>query len=111
MSRIATHYNYKNILDLAHADFYESHIRQFDMILFRENRPQEWLSFLHKLSFAIKETGAIVIPGIHRSAESTQTWNHLRAHGAVKMSIDLYGIGLLLFRDEFKVKQHFVVKC
>jgi hypothetical protein len=110
LNRIAYHYDYRSILDLEHAEYFDNHTRQYDMVLFREHKPGMWLPMLHKMVFAVKKNGVIAVPGIHKSAEATAAWNNLRGHGAVRLSLDLYSIGLLFFSDDFKVKQHFVIK-
>ena len=46
----------------------------------------------------------------HATHKSTARWNAIRARPEVTLSIDLYNIGLLFFRKEFKVKQHFILK-
>ena len=56
-----------------------------------------------------KET-AIIIPGIHSSPLHTRCWNEVAGLPCVKLSIDLFSLGLLFFKDEFKEKQHFVLK-
>jgi len=52
----------------------------------------------------------IIIRDIHTTAHNSKVWKRLASHTNVTMSIDLYKIGLLLFRKEFKVKQHFILK-
>lgn len=108
--RIAQQYNYTAILDLRHANFYDLLPRMYDMVLLRQDRAGDWLATLHKFRFPIKEEGMIVAPGIHSTEDHTEAWNKLKADGAVRMSIDLYDVGLLLFSPAFKEKQHFVIK-
>jgi hypothetical protein len=52
----------------------------------------------------------LLIPDIHASAENTSNWNTLRSNDRVLLSIDLFELGLLITRPEFKEKQHFVLK-
>lgn len=52
----------------------------------------------------------VMIDRIHRTAAHTQAWDAIRAVEKVRLSIDLYRCGLLFFREEFLVKQHFVLK-
>jgi hypothetical protein len=39
-----------------------------------------------------------------------QAWQQVKDHPAVTLSIDLFFIGLVFFRKDFKVKQHFRVR-
>jgi hypothetical protein len=59
----------------------------------------------------LQEAGMLVVPGIHRNAAATRQWQTICAYPGVMMSIDMYGIGLIFSRTEFKVKQHFVLKA
>lgn len=52
----------------------------------------------------------VLVRAPHASRESTMCWNALCARPEVTLSIDLYKIGLLFFRKEFRVKQHFVLR-
>lgn len=110
LGKVAAYYGYRNMLDLEHADFYDLETGQYDMVLFREGRHEDWLQQLHKFVPALKITGAIAVPGIHNTPLCTEAWDALCRNELVKMSIDTYDVGLLFFREEFKVKQHFAVK-
>jgi hypothetical protein len=39
-----------------------------------------------------------------------RAWETIKAHPATTLSIDLFFIGLAFLREEFKVKQHFILK-
>ncbi|HXS37379.1 MAG TPA: hypothetical protein VN721_11810 [Flavipsychrobacter sp.] len=52
----------------------------------------------------------IVVSNIHETRLHTEMWNRVAKGTKVKLSIDLYKIGLLFFKEEFKVKQHFILK-
>lgn len=52
----------------------------------------------------------IIIPSIHKTAIHSRCWKSAASLPEVKMSIDLYDYGLLLFQPEFRVKQNFVLK-
>lgn len=51
-----------------------------------------------------------IFDDIHWSPEMERAWNRIREHERVRCSIDLFFIGILFFRNEFKEKQHFTVK-
>jgi hypothetical protein len=110
LGRVAAYYGYRHMLDLEHADFYDLEAGQYDMVLFRAGRHNDWLEQLHKFVPALKKTGAIAVPGINKTPLCTEAWDALCRDELVKMSIDTYDVGLLFFREEFKVKQYFAVK-
>ena len=55
-------------------------------------------------------TTVILLPNIHESIFHSYTWSNLTRDPAVKLSIDVFQYGILLFSEDFKEKQHFVLK-
>jgi predicted O-methyltransferase YrrM len=51
-----------------------------------------------------------IFDDIHWSKEMEQAWETIKYHKAVRCSIDLFFIGIVFFRQEFKEKQHFVIR-
>lgn len=72
--------------------------------------PEHWTLELQRFLPPTDKQLLLVLPGIHQSPLHTETWNRLCTAPVVTMSIDLYQYGLLLFREEFLVRQHFVLK-
>ena len=52
----------------------------------------------------------LVFDDIHWSSEMEAAWETIKNHEAVRCSIDLFFIGIILFRNEFKEKQHFAIR-
>ena len=52
----------------------------------------------------------LVFDDIHWSSEVEAAWEIIKSHEAVICSIDLFFIGIVLFRKEFKEKQHFSIR-
>lgn len=52
----------------------------------------------------------LVFDDIHWSAEMEEAWQTIKNHEAVRCSIDLFFIGIVLFRKEFKDKQAFSIR-
>ncbi|MDB5202493.1 MAG: class SAM-dependent methyltransferase [Ferruginibacter sp.] len=52
----------------------------------------------------------IVFDDIHWSEEMEEAWAAIIAHEAVTLSIDLFFIGIVFLRKEFKVKQQFSIR-
>ena len=52
----------------------------------------------------------LVFDDIHWSSEMEEAWETIKEHEAVRCTIDLFFIGIVLFRKEFKEKQDFVIR-
>lgn len=52
----------------------------------------------------------LVFDDIHWSSEMEQAWEEIKNHPAVRCSIDIFFLGFVFFRSEFKVKQHFSIR-
>jgi hypothetical protein len=106
INRIAVYYGCNDVLLLP---IQNKQSRPGDMLLLNDDALQ-WNSILEAHPPVINSRTIIVVPNIHGSLQHTKSWQQLTAHTMVRMSIDLYGMGLLLFNEEFKEKQHFVLK-
>ncbi len=105
ISRIALYYGCKNVLSVPAEN---STIQKPDMLLLNDSR--QWAVLFEHYAPVLNGNTIVVVPHIHQTVLQTRAWGKIVAHPQVRMSIDLYGIGLLLFREEFKEKQHFVLK-
>jgi predicted O-methyltransferase YrrM len=65
--------------------------------------------FLQLLAYT-NHSSVMVFDDIHWSKEMELAWEEIKAHPRVMLTIDLFFIGLVFFRDEFKVKQHFSIR-
>ena len=72
---------------------YEATIKQFELLL----------AYRH-------ENTILVFDDIYWSAGMTKAWLEIKAHPAVRLSIDIYKMGIVFFRKSFKNKVHFVLK-
>jgi predicted O-methyltransferase YrrM len=52
----------------------------------------------------------LIFDDIHWSAEMERAWAQIKADPRVMMTIDLFFFGLVVIRDEFKVKQDFTIR-
>lgn len=52
----------------------------------------------------------LVFDDIHWSEEMEKAWEEIKAHPAVQYTIDIFFLGFVFFRNEFKVKQNFVIR-
>jgi predicted O-methyltransferase YrrM len=51
-----------------------------------------------------------IFDDIHWSAGMEEAWRTICQHPAVTCSIDLFFLGFVFFRPEFKAKQHFCIR-
>ena len=49
----------------------------------------------------------LIFDDIHWSREMEQAWQTIKEHPSVRCTIDLFFIGIVFFRQEFREKQHF----
>ncbi|WP_345080553.1 hypothetical protein [Nemorincola caseinilytica] len=78
-------------------------------VILLTGEPAAWGKQVTQHLPALQAGSMIAVPGIHDTAAHTHAWDALCANAGVSMSIDLYGMGLLISKPEFKEKQHFVV--
>ncbi len=52
----------------------------------------------------------LIFDDIHWSAEMEEAWAEIKSHNAVTLTIDLFFIGIVFLRKDFKVKQHFSIR-
>jgi len=64
---------------------------------------QQLLPFLHNDSI-------LVFDDVHWSTELEQAWEEIKQHPAVQCTVDVFFLGFVFFRKEFKVRQHFTVR-
>ncbi|WP_245752732.1 O-methyltransferase [Chitinophaga arvensicola] len=65
--------------------------------------------FQQCLQFA-DEYSVFIFDDIHWTPDMEAAWHTIQEHPQVTMTIDLFFIGLVFFRKDFKVKQHFTLK-
>ena len=65
--------------------------------------------FTQLLNFSSPST-ILIFDDIHWSREMEEAWEHIKAHDAVTLSIDLFFTGIIFLRKEFKEKQHFSIR-
>jgi predicted O-methyltransferase YrrM len=68
-------------------------LRYFDMLVARASR-----------------SSVLIFDDIHWSEEMEEAWAAIKKDARVFLTVDLFFVGLVFFREEFKVKQDFVVR-
>ncbi len=52
----------------------------------------------------------LILDDIHWSREMEEAWETIKKHPSVRCTIDLFFIGIVFFREEFREKQHFKIR-
>lgn len=89
------------IRDMGSADF---------VFIDGNHRKEPTERYFHTMLPYLHNDSVLVFDDIHWSRDMEQAWEHIKDNGAVRCSIDLFFIGIVLFRQEFKEKQHFTIR-
>src|SRR5699024_3560402 len=83
-------------------------LRNMDMLYIEgENNTKRVCAYFAAYIPQISENSVLVLGGINDSEQMRAAWMELKRDDRVTFSIDLYHLGLVFFRKEMKVKQHF----
>lgn len=83
---------------------------EFDCVFFDGNHQKEpTLEYFKQCLDHISQNSFFIFDDIHWSGEMEQTWQEIKKHQRVTLTIDLFQFGLVFFRD-MPEKQHFVLR-
>lgn len=74
------------------------------------HRLEPTLRYFEQILAHTHEQSIVILDDIHWSEGMEQAWQQVKAHPAVTLTIDLFFVGLVFFRKDFKVKQHFSIR-
>lgn len=74
------------------------------------HRRQPTLEYFSALRAKSVPSSILIFDDIHWSEEMEEAWKQIRGHESVTLTIDLFFIGIVFFRADFKVKQHFTIR-
>ena len=123
MRRVVHHFRFREIVvpstdDLRHDIFRATAAiaddrsqETFDRLQdWRAIAPEFWLDRFKKDLGQLGRNDVIAVHGIHQSVQHAEAWRMLIGQPEVRLSIDLFRVGLLFFSEDFKERQHFVLK-
>jgi predicted O-methyltransferase YrrM len=86
-------------------------LRSLDLVFVDGNHRREptWRYFDTLIDHASRSS-VLIFDDIHWSREMEEVWAAIRADPRSMLTIDLFSLGLVFLRDEFKVKQDFVIR-
>lgn len=88
-----------------------AHLHTIDMVFIDGNHRKE--PTLHYFDLLVAEHNndtILVFDDIHWSREMEVAWKEIQEHPSVRCTVDLFFIGIVLFRREFFEKQHFTIR-
>lgn len=74
------------------------------------HREEPTVRYFNELLPKIHNNTILVFDDIHWSREMENAWATIQQHPSVKCTIDLFFIGIVVFRKEFHEKQHFRIR-
>lgn len=74
------------------------------------HRRDPTLHYFHQLLQKKGNDSIFIFDDIHWSAEMEEAWDGIKRHPAVTCSIDLFFMGFVFFRPEFKTPQQFCIR-
>lgn len=74
------------------------------------HRKEPTLDYFFQILPRMQPGSILVFDDIHWSAEMEEAWQIIRDHPDVKLTVDLFFIGIVFFRDDFLIRQEFVVR-
>ena len=74
------------------------------------HRLEPTLRYFEMLLKHSHENTILIFDDIHWSPEMEEAWEEIKKSEAVTCSIDLFFLGLVFLRKDFKAKQHFVIR-
>jgi len=84
--------------------------KQVDLVFIDGNHSQEpTVKYFNQLLPFIHNNTIIIFDDIHWSKSMENAWEEIKNHEQVTLSIDLFFIGIIIFRREIMAKQHFKI--
>jgi predicted O-methyltransferase YrrM len=74
------------------------------------HRLEPTLNYFEQFLSKINNDSILIFDDIHWSKEMEEAWETIKAHSSVKCTVDIFFLGFVFFRQEFKMKQDFVVR-
>lgn len=74
------------------------------------HRYQPTINYFHLFLSKSHNGTILVFDDIHWSAEMEKAWEEIKSHPSVQYTIDIFFLGFVFFRHDFKVKQNFSIR-
>jgi len=74
------------------------------------HRKQPTIHYFEQLLEKAGKNSIFIFDDIHWSREMEEAWQYIQQHSSVTLSIDLFFVGIVFFREEQRVQQHFSIR-
>jgi predicted O-methyltransferase YrrM len=74
------------------------------------HRKKPTIGYFNELLKKVTSNSIVIFDDIHWSRGMEQAWREIKGHPSVMLTIDIFFFGIIFFRPEFKVKQHFTIR-
>jgi len=71
---------------------------------------EDLTSYFNAVLKKINTQSILIFEGIHNSKEMEASWEAIKMHNEVKLTIDLYKLGIVFFRQEQLEKENFIIR-
>jgi len=86
-------------------------VEQVDLAYIDGNhRYQPTVNYFRQIVPKMHNQSVLVFDDIHWSKEMEAAWEEIKGHPDVLCTVDLFFLGFVFFRQEFKEKQHFTIR-
>jgi hypothetical protein len=68
------------------------------------------LDYFQQLLLHVTPSTILIFDDIHWSREMEEAWSQIRQQPGVKLTIDLFFIGIVFFNEDIKIPQHYMVR-
>jgi hypothetical protein len=98
---IKAHENQNNLSKIETLDF---------AFLTATDHVEAFLSNANKALQIMHPAAWMIVQGIHSSAVMETAWERLKKNDQVRLTIDLFSVGIIFCRKEQKEKEHFIIR-
>lgn len=74
------------------------------------HRYQPTMAYFNLLLEKKNNDSVFIFDDIHWSAEMERAWEEIKRHPSVRCTVDIFFLGAVFFREEFKTPQHFTIR-
>lgn len=74
------------------------------------HRHMPTINYFHQLLARSTNDTILIFDDIHWSEEMEKAWEEIKEHPSVQYTIDIFFLGFVFFKKEFRVKQHFSIR-
>ena len=71
---------------------------------------EDLISYFNTAIKKVNTESILIFDGIHDSKEMENSWEAIKMHKEVKLTIDLYKLGIVFFRLEQLEKENFIIR-